>query len=210
MSSPHAQCALGIFAKAPVPGQVKTRLAATVGPEAAAQWYTQFVRIVFQRTAAAWPDVERILFYDPPDAAAVFDQFAAAPLHRIPQQGDDLGMRMAAALEYCLACGRERPILIGTDAPSLPMAFLGEAWDALRHDDVVVGPSTDGGYYLIGTRASHPGLFQDVAWSTNAVLETTQSRADELGLRLHLLPEWFDVDTADDLAALPAGWDTPV
>lgn len=199
--------ALGIFAKAPVPGRVKTRLAAVIGPEAAARWYTQSLRVVFRRTAHAWPEVERILFYDPPTAAAAFDAIAHTPEHRTPQRGTDLGARMAAALHYCFDCGKERPVLIGTDAPSMPVEYVEQAWTALATCDVAIGPATDGGYYLIGTRDPQPRLFEDIPWSTSAVFSATLERAAALGLHVHRLPEWFDVDTAEDLAALPAGWD---
>ena len=206
MSALKPRCALGIFAKAPVPGQVKTRLATTIGPDAAAQWYTQSLHVVFQRTAAAWPKVERVLFYDPPGAESAFDVFAAVPVHQTPQQGQNLGVRMAAALQYCFNYGMERVVLIGTDAPTVPMERLGEAWDALQDADVVVGPATDGGYYLIATRAPQPQLFEGIAWSTDAVLSATLARAADRDLRVQLLPEWFDVDTAEDLAALPPNW----
>lgn len=198
---------LGIFAKAPVPGRVKTRLAAAVGPERAARWYARAVGTVFRRTRAAWPDVERVLFYDPPDAEATFAHMPDVPAHRRAQRGPDLGARMAAALEYCLAAGAERPVLIGTDAPTMPMARLGDAWTALGSHDVVLGPTADGGYYLIGLRHLEPALFADIAWSTDRVLTATLARAAKLGCSVAQLEPWFDVDTADDLVRLGADWD---
>lgn len=201
------QATLGIFAKAPVAGQVKTRLAIDIGAAAAATWYAQSLRVIFTRTRAAWPEVERILFFDPPDAESAFDVFPAAPAHRVAQVGEDLGARMAAAFQYCFAQGAHGAVLIGSDAPTLPHAYLTEAWHALSTCDVVLGPAEDGGYYLIGLRAVQPALFTAVEWSTPTVLDVTMRRARALGLATHSVPEWFDVDTVHDLARLPAEWD---
>lgn len=208
MASSPTLRVLGIFAKAPVPGHVKTRLAADIGAEAAAQWYARSLRVIFHRSAVAWAHVERVLFYDPASTAGAFDALPDAPTRRVRQEGADLGARMAAALRYCLALGTAvRPVLVGSDAPSLPAAYVTEAWDALGSHDVVLGPATDGGYYLIGTRADYPALFADMTWSTDRVLSETVARAERRQLGVHLLPEWFDVDTVQDLAALDTGWD---
>ncbi len=188
-------------------GQVKTRLAADIGPEAAAALYQRFLHVIFQRTDVGWTRGPRVLFVDPPDAAGVFAAMPHAPACQVPQSGPDLGARMAAAFAYCFGGGADRVVLIGTDAPSMPMAHAEAAWEALAEHDVVLGPATDGGYYLIALRATQPALFQDVPWSTSRVLETTLHRAAELRLAVHLLPEWFDVDTVEDLAALQPGWD---
>lgn len=201
-----AQRVLGLFAKAPVPGLVKTRLASAIGPDAAAEWYARSLRTIFRRTAAAYPHVERLLFFSPPENAAAFDGMPAAPVHRVPQVQGDLGARMAAAFRYCFDRAAF-PVLIGTDAPSLPMEWLERAWRALESSDLVLGPAKDGGYYLIGLRAEQPALFADVAWGTDRVFATTRERAKALDLRVHGLPEWFDVDTLDDLTALPPDWE---
>jgi uncharacterized protein len=103
-----------------------------------------------------------------------------------------------------LSEGHAGAIAIDSDSPTLPMAYVATAAETLRRTmaDVVLGPAEDGGYYLIGVSAPQPWLFKGVAWSTSSVLTTTLARVKELGLRSHLLPSWFDVDTADDLARL--------
>ena len=198
---------LGIFAKAPVPGRVKTRLAADIGAEEAADWYARAIRVVFQRSAKAWRGAERVLFFDPPDAEAVFAAMPCVPQQRVAQVPGDLGARMCAAFDYCFERGADRPVLIGSDAPTLPMERVGKAWQALAANDLVLGPATDGGYYLIGLRRRCPELFADVAWSTDTVLDTTQARAARSGLTTHLLDVWSDVDTGADLEALGPEWE---
>ena len=128
------------------------------------------------------------------------------------QHGRDLGERMRSVLGALLRAGHPAAIALGTDTPTLPRALLQRAVDlaASGDVDVVLGPSEDGGYYLIGVRDDYPTLFEGVPWSTPAVLDVTLRRADDAGLRSALLPTWFDVDTPDDLARLRAALiDTP-
>jgi len=197
---------LGIFAKAPVPGRVKTRLAADIGEGPAAEWYARAIEAVFRTTDALSVPVQRVLFFDPPDAEASFADMEHVPDMRVPQTSGDLGARMHKAFGWCFAHGARAVALIGTDAPTLPASLIDAAWSGLERADVVLGPATDGGYYLIALHEPRPRLFSNMPWSTNVVLDATVARAEQAELRVHQLATWQDVDTAADLAALGAEW----
>jgi hypothetical protein len=141
--------------------------------------------------------------YAPVDARAFFH--ALAPdFALVAQRGDDLGARLSHAFEDLLADGAPGAIVIGSDVPTLPRAVLVAALERLAGADLVLGPSEDGGYYLIGLREPRAALFADMAWSTEGVFDETLRRAGALGLDVGLLPAWFDVDTAVDLERLQA------
>lgn len=124
----------------------------------------------------------------------------------VAQQGRDLGERLSRLLAGLVGRGHPGAIAVDSDSPTLPMEYVSEAAERLLRDeaDAVLGPSEDGGYYLIGLRGSQPALFRDIPWSTDRVFDLTQARARRLGLRVHVLPEWFDVDTDTDLRRLRA------
>src|SRR5262249_20076866 len=123
-------------------------------------------------------------------------------VHLLDQVGDDLGQRMSRACTDVFGRGYQKVILVGTDVPSLPLSEYHQALASVETHDVVLGPATDGGYYLIGLKRPAPELFRDVQWSTPEVLVATQRNAKQLGLSSTLLKEWRDVDVADDLRAL--------
>jgi hypothetical protein len=175
-------------------------LAAQIGAGAACRLYAAFIRdlagrlvaLGFPVTWAFWPPAA-------PFAELVPDQRC------VPQVGGDLGERMEAAIGECLASLGTPVLTLGADAPHVDAASLREAAGVLGGAaDVVLGPATDGGYYLIGLRASMPALFRGVAWGASDVLDTTLARAADAGLRVHLLPPTFDVDDAAGLHALRA------
>ena len=148
------------------------------------------------------------LAYAPAGARAFFH--ALAPdFALVAQRGDDLGARLAHAFEDLLADGAPWAIVIGSDVPTLPSAVLAAAVERVAGADLVLGPSEDGGYYLIGLREPRAALFADMAWSTEVVFEETMRRARALGLAIGLLPAWFDVDTAADLERLEASLAAP-
>ena len=120
----------------------------------------------------------------------------------LDQQGDTLGDRMAHAFATLFARGYRHVFLVGTDVPSLPLTHYRDAVQSLTRHDLVLGPATDGGYYLIGMTAPHPDLFVDIPWSTDQVTALTQQKAAAAGLRTALLPVWSDVETLDNLQAL--------
>lgn len=194
-----------IFARVPALGRVKSRLAAGIGEPAALAVYHELLAIT--RAAVADAGVPATVWL----ADAVGPEPTAAEVTEWPdfatrcQLAGDLGQRMTAAFAAAFAAGAGRVAIIGTDCPALRAAHLTQALTLLASHDVVLGPATDGGYYLLGLRQPQPELFEHKAWSTNSVLADTLADAHRLGLRVALLPELRDVDTAADLAAWRAG-----
>ena len=184
------------MARYPEPGRVKTRLAAALGDERACALHRAFVLDLADRLASLPYDV--IWSYTP--AAAPFA--ALLPHARcVPQEGADLGARMAHAVAAAFAEEASPVLVIGADVPHVPAAGLAEAAE-MAATRGVVGPAEDGGYYLIGLARPIPGLFEDVPWGSPAVLDATRERALGLGLAVHLLPPTFDVDEPSDLERL--------
>lgn len=188
-----------VFARAPVLGEVKTRLARAVGEEAALALYTAFLDDTCALTQGL--GARRVLAVAGDAADAHLERLAKSQRLALETQGEgDLGARMQRAIARHLPRGPV--VLIGSDAPTLPRAYLHQALDALMEHDVVIGPSDDGGYYLVGARVEVPELFAGIPWSTPEVLPATLAR---LGGRSHArLPACYDVDTVDDLARLRA------
>lgn len=195
-----------VFVKNPIPGAVKTRLQTRYAPDQVAALYIAFVRDVLARAENIDVD-RRVIAFDPPDAeAGVRALFGGgkAQWQFVPQVQDDLGARMREALVQQLDAGASAAVLIGTDIPSLPAYHITQAYDLLRAKDVVLGPSTDGGYYLVGVSKPVPEIFVDVEWSTPGVLSQTIDRVQRAGHTLGLVPPYFDVDTPDELDFLLA------
>jgi rSAM/selenodomain-associated transferase 1 len=201
------------MAKAPRPGTVKTRLCPPLRATEAAALYRCFL---LDKIAAvgALADAQPVIAYTPDDARAEFDGLAPG-FSLVAQHGPDLGARLHATLAGLLGAGHSGAIAVDSDTPTLPGDFLQQAVHCLSRPgpDVVLGPTEDGGYYLIGVRRAHRELFDGVPWSTSDVLEVTLRRAADAGLRAACLPSWFDVDTPDDLerlrTVLDAGTTTP-
>lgn len=188
------------FLKAPYPGAVKHRLAAGIGPELAAEVYRAIAEEEIRRTAPRGDEYQRLFFFAPLDARREIEDWLPDEIVH-PQCEGDLGTRMAQAMAAPFARGARRVAVIGTDVPWLSREEVRAAFDSLDHHDVVLGPATDGGYYLIALKRPEPELFRDVAWSTGTVLATTRERAAGLGLSVRVLPTLGDVDTAADLVA---------
>ncbi len=194
-----------VFARVPALGRVKSRLAAGVGLPAALAVYRELLAITNAAIVAAGVPATVWLAGTAASAptAAEAREWAA---HAIcGQPGGDLGERMAAAFAATFAAGAGRVAIIGTDCPGLRAAHLTEAFAALATADVVIGPAADGGYYLLGMNKLQLNLFRDKTWSTDSVLAETLADAHRLGLRVALLPELRDLDTAADLAAWNTG-----
>ena len=189
-------------AKQPERGKVKTRIASALGDDRAAEVY-RCALLDTLALALSIGDVTHALSYAPPTDAArrYFAEIAPAFL-LIPQAGATLGERLDDTLARLLP--RFSPVvLIGSDGPDLPAAFLTRAFGLLRDGvDVVLGPADDGGYYLIGMTSMQPMLFERIDWSTEAVAQQTRERAGEAALNLVELPHWHDLDTVADLQAL--------
>jgi rSAM/selenodomain-associated transferase 1 len=193
-----------LFIKAPVRGRVKSRLAAAIGDDAALQLYRHFILDVIgmlTRTAAPF----RICCY-PPEAMESVAHWLGPRYRYLPQEGNDLGDRMNRAFERIFSEGFDRAVLIGSDIPDLKESVIAEAFDALDRCDAVLGPASDGGYYLVGfnRNAFLPDLFRGFAWSTPEVFQNSMTILRKALLRVHLLPVWSDVDTVEDLNKLIA------
>ncbi len=191
-----------VMVKAPMPGTVKTRLSPPLSPADAARLAAAFAQDTVAGLRRIAPAL--LIAYAPAEGHAALEHLLSPGLLWTAQRGQDLGERMEAALADAHAHGFGPLIVVGTDSPTLPLAFVLEAVSALRSKqaDVVLGPTDDGGYSLIGVRRPAPGLFDTVAWSTPLAYAQTAANAERLGLRLHVLPPWYDIDTADDLARL--------
>ena len=193
---------LMIFAKEPRAGQVKTRLSPPLSPQDATQLYHTFLEDILEEMVRV-PEMRLALAYSPPSARSYFRGLAPAGTDLFPQEGEDLGERMARACARGLAAGFGPVLLRGGDVPDLPGAVVAEAREVLAagQAQVVLGPALDGGYYLVGLAEPQPGLFQGPVWSSRTVLADTLERAGRLGLKVHLLPAWPDIDTYADLLA---------
>jgi rSAM/selenodomain-associated transferase 1 len=191
-----------IFAKEPRPGQVKTRLSPPLSPEEAAQLYHSFLLDILEEMARV-PEVRLAVAFSPLGAQVWFRGLAPPGADLFPQEGADLGERMARAFAQGFAAGFGPVLLRGSDVPDLPAAVVSEAREVLAagRAQVVLGPATDGGYHLVGLAEPQPRLFQGPAWSSSTVLTDTVSLARQLGLRVHLLPPWPDIDTYENLQA---------
>lgn len=192
-----------LFAKLPRPGTVKTRLGAELGMAAAADAYRRLTACVLR---ALPPELAVRVCYAPDGAGAEMEAWLSpllsghATFH--PQGDGDLGRRMARAFAEAFATGAARVVIIGSDCIDLTPELFAEAYAALAEVDAVLGPSTDGGYYLLGLRKNEPGVFEDITWSTEQVLTQTLLRVDALGWTHRLLPALTDVDTLAEWRAV--------
>ena len=196
-----ADCHLLVFARVPAWGRVKSRLAAGVGPSAALAVYRELLAIT--NAAIVEADVPATVWLadtaGPEPTAAEAQEWTTQAARSQPD--GDLGERMNTAFAAAFATGAGRVAIIGTDCPGLRASHLIQAFGALESADLVLGPATDGGYYLLALRQPQPTLFANKTWSTDSVLTDTLADARHLGLRVALLSELRDVDNAEDLAA---------
>jgi uncharacterized protein len=199
-------CALAVMAKAPRAGRVKTRLQPPLNAEEAAALNVCFLRDTAENIAAVARDgsAQGLICYTPVGDEAAFDGVLPEGFALIAQRGDGFGERLLYAAEDILSCGFGAVCLIDSDSPTLPTEALREAVVDLAKpgDRVVVGPSDDGGYYLIGLKRADPKVFEGIAWSTERVYRETVGRARVAGLELVELPKWYDVDDSSSLAIL--------
>jgi rSAM/selenodomain-associated transferase 1 len=187
-----------IFVKNPVLGQVKTRLAATVGEERALEVYRQL--LARTRTVTEGLARGKAVFYA--DFIPESDAWDEAVYQKHLQEGSDLGERMERAFAWAFSAGYTSVCIIGSDCFQLTEQVLEQGFSALAEHEVVLGPSTDGGYYLLGMNRLHPAFFRSKRWSTDTVLADTVRDAEALGLRVKLLPTLTDVDEEKDLGTL--------
>ncbi len=191
-----------VMLKAPRAGTVKTRLTTLLTEESAAALARCFAQDTIAKAQSVAAHV--IVAYAPTDGRRELETFLPANLHWIEQRGQDLGARLAAVTAEAATANFAPFVVIGTDSPTLPVAFIVEALRSLvaNECDVALGPADDGGYYLIGLRQFVPDLFQNIAWSTPLAYEQTARNAARLNQRILRFPIWYDVDTPLDLLRL--------
>lgn len=191
-----------VFVKSPEAGRVKSRLAAHIGGQKARQLYILFVEDLLDSLDKG-DHCLKIFFY-PPDQRNVLVAWLGRRRCYEPQRGDDIGERMKHAFEKCFSDGFEAMILVGGDIPDMTGEIVKEGFAALKSSDAVIGPSHDGGYYLIGFRSGSfvPEVFTGISWGTDGVMKSTREILENNGLRLSFLPMWRDIDTYEDLTAL--------
>ena len=191
-------CALGIMTKAPQAGKVKTRLTPPLSSEEAAALNMCFLRDVSRSISEACSDsgAYGVGIYTPLGVEQAYEGILPKDFFLIPQRGTEFGERLMSAVEDLLSVGFESVCLINSDSPTVPSSAFAEAVRELGRpgNRVVLGPSEDGGYYLIGVKKLHPRLFEEIDWSTERVYEQTIKRANEIGVDVHELPRGFDVD----------------
>lgn len=207
-------CAIAVMAKAPRPGAVKTRLVPPLTPEAAMALSASFLRDVTEniRLAARGCAISAHVAYAPAGLEALFDGRLAPGTSLVLADGHieassevrGFGRCLLHAARSLFAAGHGAVCLLNSDSPNLPTALLAEAARVLAApgDRVVLGPAEDGGYYVVGMKAPHVRLFEDIAWSTSGVADATRERAREIGLEVVELATWYDVDDAASLARL--------
>ena len=190
--------ALALFAKAPIPGRVKTRLQPTLCPQQSAELQHALVRDSWEKVQCL--EAVAICLYSDVEWPG-FVEFVGAERVRL-QRGCDLGEKMFHCFEELHQRGHDRIVIIGSDSPTLPTEHIERAFDALHETDAVLGPAEDGGYYAVGCRRPRADMFEDVAWSSGETLIQTEAAFLRVGLRSLRLPLWYDVDTVRDLARL--------
>ena len=197
-----------VFAKNPIPNEVKTRLIPPLSPEQAATLYTAFLTD-WCEALAELSDVDLVIAYTPAEAQPDLQALIGNDAIYIPQVGIDLGERLTSATQWAAEHGWTKILLVGSDSPTLPISYISQALTLLDSRNIVIGPSTDGGYYLISFSAEAlattiPHVFENIAWSTAEVFQQTVARICAAEATFGLLPPWYDIDRAEDLAFLQA------
>ncbi len=190
--------AIALFAKAPIPGSVKTRLQPHLTAQQAAALHFAFV----QDTWAILNSIEGASLYLFSDQEWPTFRELAGPGRVGLQRGSDLGEKMLHCFEDLSQQGHERLLIVGSDSPTLPPEYLRAGLELLREVDTVLGPSEDGGYYAVGCRSLQAGMFKAVSWSTESTLTETERAFERAGLTSERLPTWYDIDTIENLRRL--------
>ena len=195
--------ALLTFVKAPVPGTVKTRLQAGIGPEKTVEIYKSFIREILSLTAD-FNNVDRFLGCAPSSNHDFFTEMEQLyNIKTFDQRGSNLGEKIINAFNDYFTTGYDSIVLIGSDSPTMPVEYIEMAYQKFEENDFVIGPCCDGGMYLIGAKQKlDPVIFQDIPWDTSEVLNLVLEKLFYCNIRFSMLPFWYDVDNADDLQFL--------
>jgi rSAM/selenodomain-associated transferase 1 len=205
-----ASCGIAFMAKASAPGRTKTRLVPPLTFEEAASLNTAFLQdvannvLLAAKGAASDAGIAGYAAFGPPGSEAFFHQTLPPAIGLIEAWLPNFGDCLLRTIEEIFARGHRSAVVLNSDSPTLPTAFLIETAEMLARpgDRVVLGPSSDGGYYLLGLKTAHQRLFEDIAWSTERVAEQTLERAAEIGLEVYRLPVWYDIDDVESLRRL--------
>lgn len=200
-----AHCII-VFAKAPIPNQVKTRLHPALSPEQAASLYEAFL-VDWCNALSTIDTADLVIAYTPPKSQPTLQALIGEHAIYTPQVGEDLGARLIAAAQWASNQGYTKFLFVGADSPTLPIEYVKHALTLLESRDVVIGPSMDGGYYLIGfsengVKLTIPTIFEAITWSTTHVFRQTLEKIESVNAQLGLLPPWYDVDTPAELQFL--------
>ena len=200
MNKEHGKLLLVVVAKAPVPGEVKTRLYPKLTIDEATDLYRCFLQDRIKEIGRL-TEIDLAISYTPEESKEYFSRFITNGFHLFPQRGKNLGERLSNIFKDKLADKYDAVSIIDSDTPDLPRSIVQQSFQLLMSNgvDAVFGPCDDGGYYLVAMRRPQPDLFQHIPWSTEAVLAATLERANAIGLKAELLPRWNDLDTFEDL-----------
>ncbi|MDY6933922.1 MAG: TIGR04282 family arsenosugar biosynthesis glycosyltransferase [Spirochaetota bacterium] len=193
--------ALILFVKSPIMGKVKTRLQPEMSMEDSLSLYSAMLKDLIV-SLNVLSSIEIFIFYWPHDGLKEIENLLGIFLKYIPQEGKDLGERMHRAFLWAFSKGFSRAVIIGSDIPTLKPSNITDAFRSLNHSDVVLGPSIDGGYYLIGLKKPYPEIFRDIPWSTDVVLKNTLHKVDKMSLTASQLSPKRDIDTFSDVVDL--------
>ncbi len=191
---------LVLFVRYPRPGSVKTRLGAVLGDRNAAQFYSECATRLIEETQKLPGAVCRQLWYTG-GAREEMEDWLGEGVACVAQPDGDLGARLTLAVDRSFQQGADKAVVLASDVPELSAELIMRAFSALDNSDMVIGPTRDGGYYLIGLTKPCPPIFQNIGWSTSSVFQQTVAAANRLGLAFQCLPELHDIDTIDDLIA---------
>ncbi len=201
MNQENDNCIL-MFVKYPADGKVKTRLAQDLGDQVIREIYKCFVEDLVDMLDDFGADIA--VLFDPPDAREQFGQWLGSERKFLAQTGDDLGQRMRNAFCRAFSNDYKRVVIIGSDSPDMPPILIECGLESLNDNDAVIGPSSDGGYYLIGfsTEGFLKEAFEDILWSSEEVYRVTIDKLQKHKRKLCILEQWHDVDTLEDLKSL--------
>lgn len=192
--------ALIIFTRVPIPGQTKTRLMPFLDGEDCAQLHTCFIRDTYVKSKQVGADI--FVYYTPKEEKELLFQVLEEEVNCIPQYGEDLGKRMKNAIDDVLQLGYKKVLLIGTDIPQICVETLEKAFDDLEDNEIVIHPTFDGGYYLIGMKKEYDSIWKVKRYGTNTVIHDTLKHMQEEGLNVAVGEKYYDIDDRYDLKQL--------
>ena len=211
--SAKAECGIAVMAKASAPGLTKTRLVPPLTPDEAAAFNTAFLQDVTNNLLLAGrrTGIAGYAAFGPPGSEAFFRRTLSPDIELIDAWLPNFGECLRLTIEEILARGHNSAVVLNSDSPTLPTSLLIETAERLARpgDRAVLGPSSDGGYYLLGLKTAHRRMFENIDWSTERVAEQTLERAREIDLDVHMLPVWYDVDDVESLRMLHAELSRP-